>query len=215
MQTFNWQALLGVPGDGAARYDLVVGVDEVGRGALAGPVYAAAVVLHPQYLNPKYQMVDSKILSPAKRQLMAQHIRHTHTAFVARASVNEIAQLNILWASILAMRRAVEGVVKLYAKSHSSSGALRAFVLVDGKYPIKNLAYPQQALIKGDQRAEPIAAASIVAKVARDSFLCQLDKKYPGYGLAQHKGYGTARHKQALRQLGATPIHRQHFAGVS
>ena len=246
LQPFNWQALLADHNNGP--YNMVIGVDEVGRGALAGPVYAAAVALDPQRLNPKYKMVDSKSLSPAQREALARHIQQNHKVFVASASVGEITKLNILWASLLAMRRAVEGLVKAaMASKHRQAAslkppmpsgtcpkqvskhrqgnkhaaiehlapALRPFVLVDGNYTIKNLSYPQQALIKGDQRAEPIAAASIVAKVARDTFLCQLDKKHPGYGLAQHKGYATMAHKQALRHLGATPIHRQTFAGVN
>lgn len=199
MQVFDWRALAD---------HIVVGVDEVGRGALAGPVYAAAVVLNPSILT--YKMVDSKSLTPHKRLFLAQHIHQQHTAFVAQASVLEIEKLNILWASILAMQRAVEGVLELMAPFEPS----RVFILVDGQYTIKALPYRQQALLKGDQRAEPIAAASIVAKVARDELLCQLDKKHPGYGLARHKGYGTLRHKQALRRLGASPIHRKAFAGV-
>jgi ribonuclease HII len=180
---------------------LIAGVDEVGRGPLAGDVVAAAVILDPA--RPIAGLADSKQLTPARREALHDLIlaRALATA-VARASVNEIDSLNILHASLLAMHRAV-----------SSLHIQPAFVYVDGNR-LPRWQYKSEAVVQGDGRIAAIAAASILAKVTRDRELTLLDTQYPGYGFAQHKGYCTPTHLQALRELGPTPIHRRSFAPV-
>ncbi|MBB3060242.1 ribonuclease HII [Microbulbifer rhizosphaerae] len=181
--------------------DLLAGVDEVGRGPLAGDVVAAAVILDPQ--RPIEGLADSKALSEKKREELFGQIRERALCFaVARATVGEIDRLNILHASLLAMRRAVE---QLQPQPE--------FVLVDGNRK-PDWRYDCDTVVKGDSRIEVIAAASILAKVTRDREMVALDRKYPGYGLAQHKGYPTKTHLQALKRLGSSPIHRQSFAPV-
>tara|TARA_R110001599_G_scaffold69414_13_gene195627 strand:- start:4835 stop:5443 length:609 start_codon:yes stop_codon:yes gene_type:complete len=179
----------------------VAGVDEVGRGPLAGDVVAAAVILDPA--NPVAGLRDSKKLSAKRREILAVLIREQAVAWaIGRASVAEIDSLNVLQASLLAMRRAVE------ALQPQPVG-----VLVDGnRLPVWS--YPAQAVIGGDDSVAAIAAASILAKVQRDAELAELDRCYPGYGFASHKGYPTAQHLQALRQLGVSPVHRRSFAPV-
>ena len=183
------------------RGDLLAGVDEVGRGPLAGDVVAAAVILDPA--RPIEGLADSKKLSEKKREQLFELICERALSFaIARADVAEIDRLNILHASLLAMRRAVEQL-----------SVQPEFVLVDGnKKP--DWQYPCDTVVKGDGRVAAIAAASILAKVTRDREMVVLDKVYPGYGLAGHKGYPTKAHLQALEQLGASPIHRQSFAPV-
>jgi ribonuclease HII len=179
----------------------LAGVDEVGRGPLAGDVVAAAVILDPQ--RPVAGLRDSKKLSPRRRLELAGLIRERALAWsVARASVAEIDELNILQASLLAMHRAVQGL------------ALQpGYVLVDGnRLPCWD--YPSEPVVKGDDRVPAIAAASILAKVQRDSELIALEDEYPGYGFASHKGYPTAAHLQALQTLGVTPVHRRSFGPV-
>ena len=164
---------------------LVAGVDEVGRGPLAGPVVAAAVILDAG--NDIQGLADSKKLSPDRREQISRAIRrHAHCWALGRAEVAEIDDINILNASLLAMQRAV--------------GALRVMptrALIDGNR-CPALACPVQAIVKGDDLEPAISAASIVAKVARDQEMCRLDDIYPGYGFARHKGYGTAEHVEAL-----------------
>lgn len=183
------------------RGDLLAGVDEVGRGPLAGDVVAAAVILDPA--RPIAGLADSKKLSEKKRELLFVEIQQKALAWsVARASVEEIDRLNILQASLLAMTRAVETLT--VQPEH---------VLVDGnRLPRWN--YRAEAVVKGDDRVPAIAAASILAKVTRDRELVALDAHYPGYGLADHKGYPTAVHLAALQRLGVTPIHRRSFGPV-
>jgi ribonuclease HII len=177
------------------------GVDEVGRGPLAGDVVAAAVILDPQ--NPIEGLRDSKKLSPARRLELAAIIREKALAWaVARATVAEIDQLNILQASLLAMHRAV-------AALNPQPG----HVLVDGNR-LPRWSYSAEAVVKGDDRVPAISAASILAKVQRDGELVEFDRQYPGYGFAAHKGYPTAAHLKALGELGVTPIHRRSFAPV-
>jgi ribonuclease HII len=178
----------------------IAGVDEAGRGCLFGPVFAAAVILDPA--RPVPGLADSKQLTPAQRQrLSALILERSAACAVASASAEEIDRINIREASRLAMRRAVAG--------------LRPpcdYLLVDAltiDWPV-----PQQALIHGDARVASIAAASILAKTARDRLMDELDAAYPGYGFARHKGYGTAQHLEALRRLGPTPLHRRSFAPV-
>lgn len=177
------------------------GVDEAGRGPLAGPVIAAAVILHPQ--DPIAGLADSKTLSPAQRILLCEHIQRRAVAWaVGRAEVAEIDALNILQATFLAMRRAV-----------ASLGVTPPAVWVDGNRST-NFGVPTRAIIKGDATVPAISAASIVAKVTRDREMVALEAEYPGYGFALHKGYGTALHLAALQALGATPVHRRSFAPV-
>jgi ribonuclease HII len=181
---------------------LIAGVDEAGRGPLAGPVVAAAVILDDQ--NPIDGLADSKKLTALRRDRLFDEIRAKALCFaVAQASVQEIEELNILQATLLAMRRAVEGL-RLCPK----------LVLVDGnRLPV--LPMQAQAIVKGDSLVAAISAASILAKVTRDRWCADYDVQYPQYGFAQHKGYGTAAHLAALHQFGACPEHRKTFAPVT
>ena len=180
---------------------LLAGCDEVGRGPLAGDVVAAAVILDPE--NPIIGLDDSKKLTEKKRELLFDEIKLKAKSWcVARASVAEIDSINILQASLLAMHRAVQG---LHIQPE--------YVLVDGnKLPQWN--YTAEAVVKGDSRVAAISAASILAKVVRDREMVELDKQYPGYGLADHKGYPTKVHMDALDKLGVTSIHRTSYAPV-
>jgi ribonuclease HII len=184
------------------RPGLFAGVDEVGRGPLAGPVVAAAVILDD--LQPIKGLRDSKMLGPATRTRLAAEIRAKALCVcVAQASVEEIDRLNILQATMLAMQRAVLGL-----------RLLPAFVLVDGnRLPV--LKMPAEAVVKGDAKVAAIAAASIVAKVHRDELLTQLHELHPAYGFAGHKGYPTPAHLAALREHGACTEHRRSFAQVA
>ncbi len=179
----------------------IAGVDEVGRGPLAGDVVTAAVILDP--MRPISGLRDSKKLNEKRREELAVLIRERALCWsVARASVAEIDEINILQASLLAMRRAIEAL-----------NPQPEFVLVDGNR-LPKWSYASQAVIKGDDRVPAIAAASILAKVQRDSELVSLEEQYPGYGFDRHKGYPTAAHLSALRELGVTPAHRRSFAPV-
>ncbi|HEY7884412.1 MAG TPA: ribonuclease HII [Cellvibrionaceae bacterium] len=181
--------------------DLLAGVDEVGRGPLAGDVVAAAVILNPQ--NPIEGLNDSKKLTEKRREILYEQICERALSYcIARASVAEIDTINILQASLLAMRRAVDGL-------HLTP----EYVLVDGnKLPRWN--YASESVIKGDSRVAAISAASILAKVCRDREMVNFDKEYPGYGFADHKGYPTKVHMAALAAQGVCPIHRRSFAPV-
>lgn len=181
--------------------DNIAGVDEVGRGPLAGPVVAAAVILDPN--RPIEGLADSKKLSEKKREALELIIKQRALAWsLGRAEVDEIDHLNILQASLLAMKRAVESLAM--PPSHA---------LVDGNR-CPDLACSVQAIVGGDSSEPAISAASIIAKVARDREMKELDIKYPGYGLAKHKGYPTKAHIEALQQLGVTAIHRRSFGPV-
>lgn len=181
---------------------LLAGVDEAGRGPLAGPVVAAAVILDDQ--NPIRGLADSKKLTARQRERLYDEIRaKALCCSVAEASVEEIDQLNILQATMLAMRRAVEGLRLKPTK-----------VLVDGnRLPVLDVL--AEAIVQGDAKVQAISAASILAKVHRDRWCATLDRDYPDYGFASHKGYGTAEHLQALKRHGATPWHRKSFAPVA
>mgnify|MGYP000007608796 FL=1 len=180
---------------------LTAGVDEVGRGPLAGPVVAAAVILDPA--RPIAGLKDSKQLSARQRETFAQQIRSDALAWaLGRAEVEEIDSINILQASLLAMQRAVAALA-----------LSPQLVLVDGNH-CPRLACRAQALVKGDALVPAISAASILAKVSRDREMCELDVRYPGYGLAQHKGYPSKAHLAALQALGASPVHRRSYAPV-
>ncbi|WP_018077530.1 ribonuclease HII [Thiobacillus denitrificans] len=177
------------------------GVDEAGRGPLAGPVVAAAVMLDPG--QPIDGLRDSKKLGAAVRERLADEIRARAAAWcVAEASVAEIDQLNILQATLLAMQRAVAGL-----------GRTPDDVWVDGNR-CPNWAWRSQAVVKGDDKVAAIAAASILAKTVRDQFMCRLHDEYPAYGFARHMGYGTAAHLDALKMHGACPQHRRSFGPV-
>lgn len=181
---------------------LVAGVDEAGRGPLAGPVFAAAVILDDR--NPIAGLADSKVLTARRREQLFDAIHDKALCLcVAQASVAEIDQLNILQATMLAMRRAVQG---LRLKP--------TLVLVDGnRLPVLDVR--AEAVVKGDSKVAAISAASILAKVSRDRWCAELDARFPQYGFADHKGYGTAEHLQALLAHGACPEHRRTFSPVA
>jgi len=179
----------------------IAGVDEVGRGPLVGNVVAAAVILDPE--NPKSGLADSKKLSAKKRNQLYLEIKQKCVAWsVASASPKEIDEINILHASMLAMKRAVEGLT-----------IAPEFVYVDGNR-CPELNYPSEAVVKGDSKIAEISAASILAKVDRDREMEMLDQQYPQYGFAKHKGYPTAAHFAALAQHGPLPEHRRSFRPV-
>lgn len=181
---------------------LVAGVDEAGRGPLAGDVYAAAVIL--DMARPIEGLADSKKLTEAKREALAVEIKQKALAWsIAKSSVQEIDELNILQATMLAMTRAVEGL-----------SVRPELVLIDGNRIPKQLFIPARAIVKGDATEEAISAASILAKTARDAALIELHQQYPHYAFNQHKGYGTALHLERLREFGACPAHRRSFAPV-
>jgi ribonuclease HII len=192
---FDWQ-----------RPGLVAGVDEAGRGPLAGPVVAAAVILDAG--RAIAGLADSKVLTPARRESLAIEIRGScHAWGLGWADAAEIDTLNILQATFLAMRRALAALA--VPPSH---------VIVDGdRSPdLRGLSFEctAEAVVKGDATVPSVSAASILAKTARDDFMRRLEDRYPGYGFAQHKGYGTAAHVAALRRLGPSPVHRRSFAPV-
>jgi ribonuclease HII len=181
---------------------LVAGVDEAGRGPLMGPVVAAAVILDD--LHPIKGLADSKVLTALKRDKLYDEIRAKALCFsIAQASAAEIDEINILQATLLAMKRAVEGLRLKPAK-----------VLVDGNR-IPTLVIVAEAIVGGDALVPAISAASILAKVWRDRWCQEMDLAYPQYGFASHKGYGTAEHLAALRQHGACPEHRRTFSPVA
>lgn len=185
----------------AAPRRLVCGVDEAGRGPIAGPVYAAAVLLDPG--RRIMGIADSKLLAPERREVLARAIRERATAWaVASASVEEIDRLNILQATLLAMRRAVEALAIVPDEAW-----------IDGDR-CPELACAARAVIGGDASVRQISAASILAKTARDAEMLRLHERYPRYGLDQHKGYATPEHLAALTRYGACEIHRRSFAPV-
>jgi len=180
-------------------YKMICGVDEAGRGPLAGPVFAAAVILDD---SCKIQGIDdSKKLSEKKRDLLFDIIKEKAVAFcIASASVEEIEEMNILNATFLAMRRAIHGL-----------NSKVDFVLVDGNMVPRELDIPALAIVKGDSKSMSIAAASILAKVSRDRYMLLLDKQYPEYQFAKHKGYGTKLHIELIKKYGISQIHRNSF----
>ena len=185
-----------------ARGRRVAGLDEAGRGPLAGPVVAAAVILDPA--RPVEGLRDSKLLTARRRRELARLIRERALAWaVGRAGPSRIDADNILEATWHAMRRAVSRLT-----------LAPAAVLVDGRLRVPGVGWPQRAIVKGDRRCASIAAASILAKVARDSAMIRADRRYPGYGFRLHKGYATTAHLEALGRLGPSPIHRRSFHGV-
>lgn len=195
---FEWQAVTGGP---------IIGVDEVGRGCLAGPVFAAAVILPEDFASrfKREKITDSKLISESRRGELSQLIHNHAQVGIGFASVGEIDRLNILQASFLAMRRAVENL-----------GSLSGHLLVDGNQRISQLddSFQQTTIIKGDLRALPISCASIVAKVARDGLMIRMSEKFPVYGFEKHKGYASEFHTQAIQRHGPCVHHRSTFAGV-
>ncbi len=183
----------------AEGFSIFAGVDEVGCGCFAGPVYAAAVILP---FNSRLGLIrDSKTLSEKQRDGLAIKIRERATAWaVGSASVEEIDHLNIRQAAFLAMRRAIESLT------------IQPQIILSDGFMVPGLSIPCRRVIKGDRYVKSIAAASIIAKVDRDLEMDRLDGEYPKYGFAKHKGYGTKMHQKALKQYGATPIHRMSFA---
>ena len=182
--------------------DLIAGVDEVGRGPLAGPVVAAAVILDPK--KPIDGLCDSKKMSANRRLEMSDKIKSNSLAWsLGRAEAKEIDEINILQASLLAMKRAIE-VLNIEPD----------IVLVDGNYT-PSINFKKKAIVKGDSFISEISAASIIAKVERDNEMIALDKIYPGYGFSSHKGYPTKQHIESLKRLGITDIHRITFSPVS
>ena len=180
----------------------LAGVDEVGRGPLAGPVVAAAVILDPN--KPILGLADSKKLSEKKREKLYDEIIEKALAFkISEASVTEIDEINILHASMLAMKRSIEGL-----------SIMPEYVLIDGNR-CPDISITSEAVVKGDSRVECISAASIIAKVYRDRMMIQLDALYPGYGLAKHKGYPTKSHLSALKELGVNKLYRKTFKPVA
>lgn len=194
-ESFDWKALM--------KSGPVIGVDEVGRGCLAGRVYAAACVLNIKKDFEEY--TDSKLLSEKRRNIFSEQIKRDHQYCIAYSTVEEIDKYNILNASLLAMKRAVDGL-----------GIGAGTVLVDGNKVIPGLdtAYQQITLVKGDLRAQPIAAAAILAKVERDRYISELGSKFPEYGFADHKAYATKVHKAAIAEFGPCEEHRKTFKGV-
>lgn len=185
----------------ASGHRLVAGVDEVGRGALCGPVVACAVVLSDGFDTAGVD--DSKRLTALQREKLADRVRTTCTGWaLGVAESDEIDRLNILRATLLAMRRAIEALP-----------CRPDMVLVDA-LTVPGLDIPQRPIVKGDALSVSIAAAAVVAKVERDKRMKELDQRYPGFGLARNMGYGSGRHREALRRLGPTEIHRRSFQGT-
>ncbi|MBQ7037004.1 MAG: ribonuclease HII [Clostridia bacterium] len=182
----------------AHGYNIIAGVDEAGRGPLAGDVFAAAVILPEDFLPEGLN--DSKKISEKKREKLFDEITKNAISYaVGRASADEIDNINILQATYEAMRRAVKG---LRVKPD--------YVLIDGN-PVTDMPFLHASIVKGDSLSLSIAAASIIAKVSRDRYMLEMDSIYPGYGFAVHKGYGTKAHKDAVWELGPCPIHRRSF----
>ncbi|OGR89066.1 MAG: ribonuclease HII [Elusimicrobia bacterium RIFCSPHIGHO2_02_FULL_57_9] len=199
--------------DSGIRYSLgvaeLIGVDEAGRGPLAGPVVAAAVVLGREGLESLSQVRDSKLLSASWREALFEPIcAQAKAVALAWSHPRQIERANILAATLASMRRAVNRVCR------QRKSASACMVLVDGRFCIPELSLPQLAIIDGDNQSLAIACASVVAKVFRDRVMRRLDRRYPGYGLARHKGYGTDEHLRALKKLGPSPVHRRTFSPV-
>jgi ribonuclease HII len=186
-------------------FKAIAGVDEAGRGAIFGPVVAAAIILPSVLIGPRLsgwagEIDDSKMISPSKRKKLAEAIlANAFSVGIGSATNYEIDQKNIYWASLSAMRRAVENMP-----------IAPDFILVDG-FRLNDVNYPQRSIVQGDKKSTSIAAASIVAKVLRDEMMIHLDKVYEGYSLSKNKGYGTREHYKALKEMGPTLFHRLTF----
>lgn len=201
-------------------YDVVVGIDEAGRGPLAGPVVASAVafknlnsISNDSFINDvRWDLVrDSKKLSEKQREKAFAFVGENFYVGVGVCDNGTIDRINILEATYLAMKKAVSALIRNIEKEQKS---MRYIILVDGNKEIPNLSVEQEAVIGGDKIVKSIAAASIIAKVTRDRIMKEYDKKWPEYGFAKHKGYGTKVHMETLEKCGACDIHRQSFAPV-
>ena len=204
-----------------AAGDVVMGIDEAGRGPLVGGVYAAAVTVplaraEELFKGPWAGVNDSKKLTERRREVLAEVIKSTPACVwcIASASPEEIDRLNILRATHLAMRRAALGVAEKIGASEGEGAKGTLSILVDG-LPVPTLPFPSRNIVKGDAKSLFIAAASILAKTARDADCLRLETLYPGYGFAKHKGYPTPAHLEALKRLGPCPEHRRSFGPVS
>lgn len=185
--------------------NFLIGIDEAGRGPLAGPVVACACYIPPSVANLFQDVNDSKKLTERKREEMFERLTHSDILYgVGFATAAEIDRLNILQATFLAMRRAAQKFLNVPG----------AVALIDGPHPAAGLTLRQKPVVDGDAQSLVIAAASVIAKVTRDHYMYTLDKLYPGYGFASHKGYGTAKHLEALRRLGPCKEHRRSFGPV-
>lgn len=191
--------------DGKQKNFCLIGIDEVGRGSWAGPVVAAAVVLPPDFFDPLLN--DSKKLTPEMRLRLCEKLKKVALYSTGSVNVQTIDSINILSATHLAMKNALDNLIR---KNPSLTPDL---VLVDG-LPVPDMGFPQKSIIKGDSKSAAIAAASIIAKVTRDKTMIKLHKNYPLYGLSKHKGYGTSLHWQNLLRWGPSPIHRRSFSPV-
>lgn len=182
----------------------------MGRGCIAGPVCAGVVIFRPESKSKISRYVDSKTISEETREHLAQEIQHEHISALGWATVQEVDELNIRQASLLAMKRAVEEIL-----NHKKIEPFECLVLVDGRDTIPNLdQFQQYSVIKGDQLVRQISAASIVAKVARDKLMTEFSAKHTEYGFEKHKGYGTELHRNAIKKFGITEYHRKTFGGV-
>jgi ribonuclease HII len=191
---------------------VIIGVDEAGRGPLAGPVVSGAVIIKEKISGVK----DSKSLSQKQREALFDIIREKSVAFgVGIASSKEIDEINILNAALLSMKRAIDALFTNLENKRIAVNPKDVLVLVDGNRKIKGLALAQKTIVKGDSKIYEISAASILAKVVRDRMMCVFDKRYPQYGFCKHKGYPTKEHKMLIQKYGPCPLHRKSFRGVS
>ncbi len=192
-------------------HKIIIGIDEAGRGPLAGPVVSGAIIIDKRIDGVK----DSKSLSGKKREALFDIIKEKCVAFgVGIASPEEIDRINILNASLLSMKRAVDSL-KMNLQNRGSYLSKDVIALVDGNRRIKSFNLPQKTVVKGDSKIYQISAASIIAKVVRDRMMCSFDKRYPEYNLCKHKGYPTKEHKLLIKKYGASEIHRKSFKGVN
>lgn len=205
----------------AQNYDIIAGVDEVGRGPLAGPVVASACVIRdvsdfnsaPD--EDEWKLIrDSKLLSEKQREESFVFIREKFFVGVGKCSPKAIDEINILQATFLAMKKALDALEKDIDRNGIYAKAEKMMIMIDGNQLLPNFTREQMTVAKGDQISKSIAAASIIAKVVRDKMMVEYDKKYSQYGFARHKGYGTKIHMEALQKYGATPIHRKSFKPV-
>lgn len=202
-------------------YHIIAGVDEVGRGPLAGPVVTAACVIKDVSdfeIKPDHDMWklvrDSKFLSEKQREEAFDFVREKFFVGIGKCSPRAIDEINILQATFLAMKKAIDGLEKDIDKNGAYADAEKMMIMIDGNQLLPNFTREQICVAKGDSISKSIAAASVMAKVARDKIISQYDEEYPEYGFAKHKGYGTKIHMEALEKYGATPIHRKSFAPV-
>jgi len=193
------------------NHRVIIGVDEAGRGPLAGPVVSGAVIINEKIDGVK----DSKSLSQKQREALFDIIREKSVAFgVGIASNREIDEINILNAALLSMKRAIDALLRNLENKGIRVKGDEILVLVDGNRRIKGLQFEQRTVVKGDSKIYEISAASIIAKVVRDRMMCVFDKRYPQYDFCRHKGYPTREHKMLIAKLGPCPLHRKSFRGV-